>query len=256
LAQFAAQERRHLRRMQRLHGSANICALDAAYYASHDVPCTYISNTWDDPVGSDWYARRSGLEAERPAIQILANIGALNATGNSFGMRYLGAEVMPILSEIASDSDWSVSICGQNQPASDIARVLKHPRIRIKGFVDDIDEEVLSSAVFLLLNNAGPYTGGYTRVVYACATGACLIAHSNLRNSMPELISGQNCLLGDTPSAIASHVKSALDDAGLRRNIGAAARDTYETQYAPRQVASKLVAMITQNLHNRRGVIP
>jgi hypothetical protein len=170
-------------------------------------------------------------------------------------MRYLGAEVMPILSKVAVGSNWSVSICGQNQPTPDVANVLRHPRIKIKGFVNDIDEEVLSSAIFLLLNNAGPYTGGYTRVVYACATGGCLIAHSNLRNSMPELVSGQNCLLGDTPSGIADQIKRALDDVGLRRRIGAAARETYETQYAPRQVASKLVRMITHNLHNQPGSI-
>ena len=249
LAQFAAQERRHLHRMRLLRGAANICAIDTAYYAGHGVACEYISNTWDDLVGADWRARRTSLEAGRAGIQILSNIGAVGATGNTFGMRYLGREVLPLIAQTAADLDWTIAICGGGKLAPDLAEVLDHPRVRIKGFVDDIDAEVLSSGIFLLLNNAGPYTGGYTRVVYASATGACLVAHANLRNSMPELISGTNCLLGETPAEIARIIKQAMADEGLRRRIGAAARATYEAEYAPKAVAAKLGKMLQQNLH-------
>lgn len=248
LAQFRAQERRHVERLRRLRGAADICALDAAYYDRHGVPCGYVSNTWDDPVGADWQARRARLEAGRDGIQILGNIGAVGATGNTFGMRYLGREVLPILAQTAGDLNWSVAICGGGKPAPDVAQALDHPRVRVKGFVDDIDAEMLASGIFLLLNNAGPYTGGYTRVVYASATGACLIAHANLKKSMPELVSGTNCLLGETPTEIAGLVKHAMTDESLRRRLGAAARKTYETEYAPKAVATKLAAMLQQKL--------
>ena len=250
LAQFAAQERRHLARLRRLRAAANICALDAAYYTSHGVPCAYVSNTWADPVGADWQARRSRQEAFMTGVQILGNIGAVGATGNTFGMRYLGREVLPLLTRTAADLDWAIAICGGGKLVSDVAEALDHPRVRIKGFVDDIDAELLSSGIFLLLNNAGPYTGGYTRVVYACATGACLVAHANLKKSMPELVSGINCLLGETPAEIAGLIKQAMADEGLRRRIGAAARTTYEIEYAPKAVAAKLATMLQQKLHS------
>lgn len=250
LAQFAAQERRHLERMRSLRGGANICAIDASYYADHGVACDYVSNTWDDPVGQNWRARRCTSESGKSGIQILGNIGAVGATGNTFGLRYLGREVLPLLDQMGAKLDWTVAICGGGKLAPDVAEALDHPRVRIKGFVDDIDAELLSSGIFLLLNNAGPYTGGYTRVVYASATGACLIAHGNLRKSMPELVAGTNCLLGETPAEIAGLIEQAAADEGLRRRIGAAARATYEAVYAPRSVAAKLATMLRQKLHS------
>ena len=66
---------------------------------------------------------------------------------------------------------------------------------------------------------------------------------------MPELISGTNCLLGETPAEIARIIKQAMADEGLRRRIGAAARATYEAEYAPKAVAAKLGKMLQQNLH-------
>ena len=249
LAQFRAQERRHLARFRLLRSASNICALDTAYYAGHGVPCSYISNTWDDPLGLDWLARRTSLEAGVGGIQILGNIGAVGATGNTFGMRYFTREVLPILSQTAGDLDWAVAICGGGKLAPDVEQALDHPRVRVKGFVEDIDAEMLASGIFLLLNNAGPYTGGYTRVVYTFATGACLIAHANLKKSMPELASGTNCLLGETPMEIAGLIKEAMTDEKLRRRLGAAARRTFETEYAPKAVSTKLITMLQQKLH-------
>jgi glycosyltransferase involved in cell wall biosynthesis len=112
--------------------------------------------------------------------------------------------------------------------------------VTIKGFVPDIDEEILSSAVFLMCNNAGSYSGGYTRVIYAMATGACMVAHRGIAHSMPEVRHGENALLGETPQEIAGLVEQAYRDPELRKRIGVAARATYETQYHPRAVARKL----------------
>ena len=126
--------------------------------------------------------------------------------------------------------------------------LLSHPLVHIKGFVDDVDAEVLSSPIFLLLNNAGPYSGGYTRVIYAFSTGACLVAHTNLRHSMPELINGENCLLADTPVGLVDCIERLLTDAALRKRIGQQARFIYETQFAPAHVARKLIGMIETNL--------
>ncbi|MFN3399042.1 MAG: glycosyltransferase [Ferrovibrio sp.] len=249
LMRLRAQMRRHFDRLQRLRGAGNICALDSRQYAARGVACSYIPNSWEDPVGAGWLARREDAEAGRDRPHILGNIGALDATGNSFGMQYLGAAVLPRLTAIAGDRDWVISICGTRRLTPAVAQVLQHPRVVVKGFVADIDGEMLSSAIFLLLNNAGPYTGGYTRVIYAFATGACLIAHANLAASMPELRHGENCLLADTPDGIAAEIDTALRDPALRRRLGAAARQTYENCYAPGQVARQLVRMISPH-HN------
>jgi glycosyltransferase involved in cell wall biosynthesis len=163
-------------------------------------------------------------------------------------MRYLAGEVVPALERIDPGPTWRVAICGRGTLPPDLERLLDHPRIVRKGFVPDIDQEILSSPVFLLCNNAGPYTGGYTRVIYVMSSGGCLVAHSRLADSMPEVVHGENALLGDTPDAIAALVTQALWDPDLRRRIGEGARLTYGTVTNPARVAAQLADMAARAL--------
>ena len=241
--------RRHFSRLRKLTGAKNICALDAAWYSREGVACRYLPNTWPDPSGDDWAAVRAAAEGRRCGVHILGNIGGLNATGNSYGMTYLADHVLPLLDRHMSGMEWTVNICGRFELPPELTRLTQHNHIALRGFVPDIDDEVAGNHIFLLLNNAGPYTGGYTRVIYAFATGACLIAHRRLADSMPELVSGENCLLGETPQQIADMIAQAAGDPELRSRIGAAARRTYVDCYHPSRIAGGLRDMVTGRVH-------
>lgn len=238
---FDAQKKRHLNRLQHLSDAANICAIDAAWYRENNIECSYIPNTWPDAFGQDAWSMRQAAQSHRDKINILGNIGHVSATGNSYGISYTASQVMPYLEGKLTDIDWVINICGGGTPRPEVHQLLDHPRIAVKGFVDDIDDEVLSNEVFLLCNNAGPYTGGYTRVMYVMSSAGCLIAHRNLALSMPELVHNENCLLGDTAEEIADHINSAASDAQLRERIGIQARHTYDTRYAPGMVVDELI---------------
>jgi len=235
------QEARHLSRLRDLAAATNICALDAAYYAAHGVPCDYLSNTWPDLFGAGWRERRERAESGRPRVSVLANIGAVNATGNGFGLAYLAQEVLPRLAPGLRERI-EVNICGGGMLEPGLAAALQAQGVRVRGFVDDIDGEVLANRVFLLLNNAGPYTGGYTRVCYAFSSGACLVAHRRLADSMPEVKHGKNALLGESGAEIAQLLRQAVEDPALARGLGDGARRTYEATYRPEVVAKALLA--------------
>lgn len=235
--------RRHFARNRHLAAAANICALDAKLYSDQGVPSVYVPNTWPDGFGTDWAARRQA--AEIPGT-VLGNIGGLTATGNMYGMRYLAQEVLPVLGRRSPGLSYKVAICGRGALPADLDALLNHPHIVRKGFVLDIDQEILSSPVFLLCNNAGPYSGGYTRVIYVMSSGGCLVAHRRLADSMPEVVHGENALLGDSGEEIAALVAQALADGDLRRHIGANARHTYETFTNPRAVAARLAEIAQQ----------
>lgn len=237
------REARHLRRLRTLAAAANICALDAAYYSRHGVPCDYLPNTWPDFFGTEWRERREQAEAGRGKVSVLANIGSVNATGNGFGLRYLAHEVLPAL-EPALRERTEINICGSGQLEPALAGALKGQGVRIRGFVDDIDGEVLANRVFLLLNNAGPYTGGYTRVAYALSSGACLVAHRRLADSMSEVKHGENALLGSSGADIAELLREAVVDGARARELGARARGTYESAYRPAIVVRGLVERV------------
>jgi glycosyltransferase involved in cell wall biosynthesis len=82
-------------------------------------------------------------------------------------------------------------------------------------------------------------------VIFAFSSGSCLIAHSRLAQSMPELVNDRNCLLADTPEGIADLITKAVTDSKLRDRIGAAAREIYLSQYQPGMIARGLLAMVS-----------
>jgi hypothetical protein len=246
-ARLQSRQRRHLARLHHLSGSRNICALDAVWYNRHGVGSSYLPNTWPDAYGEAWQLLRRAAEARRQGIHILGNIGALTATGNMYGMSFFTDSVQPLLEGRLAGLDWIVNICGRFELPPALERLRRQPHVAIRGFVPDIDEEVLGNHIFLLLNNAGPYTGGYTRVIFAFSSGACLIAHGRLAQSMPELVHDQNCLLADTPEGIADLIAAAATNSGLRARIGAAARETYLSKYHPKTIARGLLDMMASS---------
>jgi hypothetical protein len=243
-ARLQARERRHLARLQSLSGARNLCALDAVWYDQHGVRCSYLPNTWPDAYGENWRSLRREAEARRQGIHMLGNIGVLSSTGNYYGMRFLADEVLPLLRRELAGADWSINICGRFQFPPSLDRLRREPNVAIRGFVPDIDDEMLGNQIFLLLNNAGPYPGGYTRVIFAFSSGSCLVAHRRLAESMPELVHDDNCLLGDTPESITALIAAAASDGALRSRIGEAARRTYVERYRPALIADGLLRMM------------
>ncbi len=234
---LAHQRARHLVRLKNLKAACNICALDASAYTDAGIACSYVSNTWPDMFGALWRTRRQAAQLARAETGILGNIGDMTGTGNRYGLHYLATQVLPGLAA----GNWRISLCGKAPPAGELAAGLNHPNVLVKGFIDDIDAEMLGNKVLLLLNNAGPYTGGYTRVIYAFSSGACLVGHSKLAESMPEVVHGQNALLGASGPEIAALITRVVNDPDLAARIGANARATYERACRPEVVAGRLV---------------
>ena len=98
----------------------------------------------------------------------------------------------------------------------------------------------------LFFNNVGNYTGTYTRLPYLMSSGICIIAHINLKNSVPELVNGENILLGETPEEISSLIFKALNNSSLVEKIGKNARETFNKKFSGYSVAKSF----TKNLES------
>jgi len=248
------QRERHFKRAGLLKALSNICAVDVAMYNKAGISCNYIPNTWPDAFGSNWRDRRKAAE-NATDFGILGSIGAVHATGNQIGIAFWRDDVLPYLEENIHDEAWTVNMCGYgfDKLPDEIALLLDHPRINRKGFVPDMDHEMLANELFLMCNNAGPYTGGYTRVVYAMSAGACLVGHKCLTDSMPEVKTGENALLGSSGREIAELIVQAYRNPELRSRIGTAARETYERYFHPGIVAKKLISQVEHVTESSRG---
>ncbi len=213
-------ERFHIREMARWDFVADVSLNCAEYYRSKLGPrAFYINNLWIDRYGEAWRETRDQKEIVSP-LRIVGNIGFLTSTANSMGLEILGRDLMPELRRVFPDGGFEVHIYGGGKPKAALKSTLEHPEIKIRGFVEDIDSEMLESPIFLCVNNASRYSTGHTRYLHAWSLGCCVVAHSNAALSMPEIEHGFNALLGDSPQEIADLIARAAGDQALRRRLG------------------------------------
>lgn len=215
-----------------------VSAPNARYYRERGVPgAFYVQNMWPATGGS--------YEPPQPTENaIVGNMGGQYATGNTFGLAFLGREILPELDRRLGE-DYRVELYGAGSLAPAVAAAVRHPRVVNRGFIDDIDEALRSAKVFLLANNANPdFVVGHTRILHAWSLGSCLVAHRNMAVAMPEIVHGENALLGETAAEFADNVVAALADDALRERIGEAGRRTWEREFQPAIVMRRVVDRI------------
>jgi glycosyltransferase involved in cell wall biosynthesis len=239
----------HWRLMRDANVIANVTASNADYYRRRGHPRSiYVQNTWSDD-GADGRGGDGVWPAPtargRPA-KIIGHVGHLHRTGSTYGLKFLLVDLLPRLAEVMRGLEYEIHIIGGGEVAPALRSWLGQKRILLRGFVEDLDAEMRSSDMFLLLNNAGSYHAAYTRHLVAWSLGLCLVAHANSRLAIPEIAHMENALVGSTPGEIAEMVRLAATDPDLNLRLRKGGRATYERYFTPTVVAEALTREITQ----------
>lgn len=234
----------HREQMLRFEFVGSVSANFAAYYTGIGHPnAFYIQNMWPNRFASSWQALREAKEVTEGPARIVANVGKLSATGNSFGLAFL-THLVPELRRAFAGRPFELHIFGAQDPLPRIAQGLAgFPEILRRGFVDDIDGEILAAPVFLCTNNAYPsvFSAGHTRYLHAWELGGCVVAHQAASDSMPEIVHEGNALLGGDAREIADAIVRAFSDRDLRRRLGTAGHATLTDSFSSDHVAETIV---------------
>ena len=227
----------HIKNLNNIHMSSNICNVTKNWYKKKNIKCEYVPNCWPNP----YYLKKNKKLFPSKYIDICTSIGNLNATGNYNGFKYLLKEIIPRI----KDKNLRFNIFGRGSFPEKFNSYKNNTLLKIKGFVRDIDKSILRSKFCLILNNAykNSLVGGYTRVIYYFSMNKCLVAHKNLRKSMPELKHNFNCLLGSSPKEIIKLLKIASNNDILRKKIELNAYNTYIEKYTPNIVFKKILSL-------------
>jgi hypothetical protein len=238
-------ERFHLLIMKRYDYLGDVAANDADYYRQHGHPnAFYVRNVWLDRFGESWRRQRAS-ERTDPFV-IVGSVGKLDGTANTHGLEILGRDVVPELRRAMGGQAFEVHVCGAGTLNPGVADCLKAPEVRMRGFVDDIDGEMTTAPVFMCLNNASRYKVGHTRYLHAWSLGACVIGHRDAALSMPEMVSGENCLLGASAAEIADMTRAVAADPALRRRLGEGGYRTFRDKFTAPPVIADLWSHIQQ----------
>lgn len=239
--------RSHLAVMRRYAAVGDVASNDARFYAEQGVKAFYVPNVWPGEAPADWQARRDATEQEKP-VKIVGNVGNLSATGNSFGLITLAREILPALKRHLGEGGFELHLFGGSVPRPAIRPLLDDPHIKLRGFVPDLDAEILSAPIFLVANNHHRFKVGHTRFLHAWSLGACIVAFDDCREAMPEIEHGVNALLGRNADEVAGMIAQAAGDRSRRREIGRGGADTLRRCFNPERVTHDLATRIITDL--------
>jgi glycosyltransferase involved in cell wall biosynthesis len=171
----------------------------------------------------------------------LLYFGCLDSVANVDAYEYLRGEVLPHFADALDAHDVTLRVVGSNPPErwKDELRRRGETRVEIVGPVEAMDRVIAESlAVILPLRIAA---GTLTRVLEAAAQERAVITTSvgasgfGLEDAL---------LIGDTPAALARHVRAVLADARLRERLGRELRRSAVERHAPALVSRRLIGLL------------
>ena len=219
--------------MQGVDRIANITACNSAYYTRNGHPHSmYAGNVWVDTGAA---ALASPPSLEEP-FQIIGHVGYLNRTGGTYGLRFLLEGVMPQLERAMGGRNYDVHVIGGGEIAKSLKPYLNQPHLKVRGFVPDLDAELMRCHAFYILSNAGCYQAAYTRHLVGWSAGLCVIAHDKSRLAIPEIRHGENALLGRTPAEVADAIALACTNAEMNHCVRRGGRETFLRHFTPKIV--------------------
>lgn len=246
-------EAAHIELMKDCDVVTNLCAEHADYYRQHGHPRSlYIPNVW--PFAPDDTAQRNFPLHASEKLRIFGSLGSLSATGNTYGLKYIAEELAPRLDKRLGPDAYEIHIFGSGNAAPSITKLLQRKNIHMRGWVENIDEEIRKADIFLVANNTGRYRGAHTRFLHAWSLRACCVGHTYNAQAMPEIIHMKNTLLGETPDEIVEMIMLTGSDRELRDRIAGEGWKTFREHFSPEAVVEKLLSEMESLIEEKRGV--
>lgn len=219
---------------------------DSRYYNNKGLKnVQYVRNMWPAPKNDECLYLRDKLEITSP-VKICGNLGHLGATANSFGIKAICEEIMPSLVGKFGRNNFELHLYGREPAHPYLNNILynSYPELFVRGFVQDIEKELLSCPIFLLANNRYGFNVGHTRILHAFSTGACVVAYESTKLSMPELEHGHNILLAKDSDHLVDLIFNISHNHTLRRTIGSNALHTLRTLFNPNLIVPQMISQI------------
>jgi glycosyltransferase involved in cell wall biosynthesis len=174
-------------------------------------------------------------------IKIIAGMSNLASTSTHAALVLIVEEILPIL-EQEIGSAFEIHIIGQGHPPKQLFDLMPRETVKLRGFVSSVEDEFNSADI--LLQPTPVFIGFRIRIIKAFCHSLCVVTHTNDTVNMPEIIAGENALVGSSGKEIANLTLRAIRDPDLRDRIARKGRETYEKYYLPEKAAQKILKRI------------
>lgn len=244
-------EAAHVDVMRSVESLAHVTASNVDYYRRNGCKrSVYVGNTWPDFLHKVPFPHNARKK-------IVGHIGHLGRTGSTYGLSFLLKEVLPRLRELMVDQPYDVHVIGDGDMAPGLRELRDQPNVVWRGFIEDLDAELVDCDAFCIFNNAGFYKAAYTRHIVAWASGLPLVVHRGSLDAIPEIIHGENALVACTADEAARNLRDVVMNQELNHRIRDAGRRTFLAHFTPAIVAGKIETelqwAIQKRQESRRG---
>ncbi len=225
----------------------NVACNDSLSLKKEGVNAKYLQNMWPTPVLKKDYKPIN--HKENSVLRIIANVGNMNATGNSLGLYVLATEILPRMKKLMKDKKFEFHLFGNGEPLDFLKNLLSDSHIKIRGFVKDLDKEIATADIFLVTNNSRRFKVCHTRFLHAWSLSACVVAFKDSSLAIPEIVNGYNALLGEDSEQICDLILKCSNNPKLQKQISQNGFKTLKTYFDPKKITSKLTSDIINNLN-------
>jgi hypothetical protein len=185
-----------------------------------------------------YFSKKIPAKFEKKKFKILTGLGRLHATATSAGLYFLYRKLIPLINKYIGEENYEIHILGDGFLNEKTEKIKNYPNVFVRGYVNDLHYEIETSDAFLL---ATPIFLGYRcRLLNSAALSQCLILHRSDVINQPEFISGQNCMIGNSPKEIVLNLKSVLKNSNLRKKLKKNVREMYLSNFEPSIAMEKI----------------
>ena len=151
------------------------------------------------------------------------------------------------MKKIMKDKRFEFHLFGRGEPLDFLKELLNDPQIKIRGFVNDLDSEIISSDIFLVTNNSKRFKVCHTRFLHAWSLSSCVVAFRDSSLAIPEIIDGYNALLGDNSNQICDLIIKCANDNNLKRDLAKNGMKTLKNYFNPKNITAEISSVMINN---------
>jgi glycosyltransferase involved in cell wall biosynthesis len=164
------------------------------------------------------------LQYDRSKIVFVGNMRTLQ---NQDAVQFFIDSIFPIVKK--SISEVVFYVLGANPPKS-IKDMSDGKHIVVSGFVNSIENEISNAALAIAPIRIA--AGIQNKVLISMACGIPIVLTSIIASAIPELESGENCLIADTEQDFAAAVTSLIKNQDYRNTIAKNGYKLMQTSYS------------------------
>lgn len=182
----------------------------------------------------------------RPVIEpSIAFVGHMGVPHNIDAANYLARELLPLIRESVPGTQ--LRIIGA-EPAASVRQLDELPGVQVLGHVADLNAALNRSAVFVAPLR---FAAGVQNKVLEAMAAELPVVTTRYVNEGLEAEPGRHLFLGEDAVELAAASVALLRDAGMRRSMGAAAREHVLARFRWEMVSERMRAIAGQLRSNR-----